>query len=150
MNGERERTGRTLSEETFLSRRAFVGGGLAAAAALAQACSGVSVVPREVLGGKGRSLLIGGSGLDALVGGSAGDVLIGGRIEESDDEQLFAALNAWNPEDPYADRVDAINALFTAADDEDEDQLRGGGAFDLFFADIGDDLLGVKVQETVL
>jgi Ca2+-binding RTX toxin-like protein len=103
----------------------------------------------KLVSGSGSHLLIGGLGSDALVGGSGRDVLIGGRVEE-DDDLLTAALAAWNSNDDYADRVDAIEALLTVVDDEEVDKLNGGAGLDLFFSGLGDDWTDRKADETVL
>jgi Ca2+-binding RTX toxin-like protein len=104
-----------------------------------------------LVGGSGRDILIGGLGADRLVGGKSDDVLIGGTTNaDDDDDALMAVLAAWTSNDSYDDRVQAIGALLTVVDDEEEDKLTGSSGLDLFYAGLGDILTDLKNAETVL
>ncbi|MCA9220508.1 MAG: hypothetical protein KDA71_09295 [Planctomycetales bacterium] len=99
----------------------------------------------------GASILIGGTGRDVLVAGNSGSVMIGGSTTiDLDDAALFNLLATWNSSISYADRVDAVAALFAALDDDAEDRLKGGAEPDLFHAGIGDDASAVKQNEVVV
>lgn len=95
-------------------------------------------------GGGYRSLMIGGLGQDRLVTGNGEGVLVGGSTAQDDDlAALRAALAAWANSDPYADRIDEIQSLLDAWDDEESDALTGGSGRDLYFDGLGDQLTGV-------
>jgi len=99
-------------------------------------------------GGNGRDILIGGIGQDRLVGGGDDDVLIGGSTNaDDDDDLLMAALAAWTSSDDYDDRVDALDALLTVQDDEEEDLLTGSSGRDLFYDGLLDILTDVKTKK---
>ena len=105
----------------------------------------------DLVGGTGRTVLIGGGGRDRLRGGSGDDVLIGGstNIDLNDTALLDVALE-WNAADTYENRVAAVDALFTVADDGVEDKLTGSGGRDLFYDGVGDLLTDQKPLEDVL
>jgi len=95
----------------------------------------------ELLGGGANDILIGGLGRDRLSGGRGDDALLGGSASNEDDvDALLAALAVWASSDDYATRVAAMDAIFSVADDEDEDELTGGAGRDLFFGGLGDRL----------
>ncbi|MDP6555197.1 MAG: hypothetical protein QGG71_11075, partial [Pirellulaceae bacterium] len=101
-----------------------------------------------LVGGSGRDILIGGLGADRLVGGNSDDVLIGGTTNaDDDDDALMELLAAWTSNDSYEDRVDAIDALLTVFDDEEEDKLTGSSGRDLFYDGLGDILTDVKTKK---
>jgi hypothetical protein len=103
-----------------------------------------------LIGGQSRNILIGGLGSDRLVGARGDDVLIGGSTNaDDDDDALMAVLAAWTSNDSYQDRVDAIDALLTVDDDEEEDQLTGSSDRDLFYDGVGDILTDVKTKKDV-
>ena len=107
-----------------------------------------------LVGGKGRDILIGGLGADRLVGGAADDVLIGGSTNlDHDDDGLMAAMAAWDSGDSYDDRVAAVDALLSVADDGDDDVMTGSAGRDLFYDGLGDKFTDLKKKnptETVL
>jgi Ca2+-binding RTX toxin-like protein len=105
----------------------------------------------DLVGGSGRDVLIGGTGRDRIRGNSNDDVLIGGRTDiDADDNALIAAVNAWNANDAYENRVTAVDALFAVIDDGDEDSLTGSSGRDLFYDGLGDKLTDNKPDEDVL
>ncbi|TWU35785.1 FG-GAP repeat protein [Novipirellula aureliae] len=100
-------------------------------------------------GGRDRSLLVGGTGRDNLIGGQEDDVLIGGEIQGNDGSLSGDALHdqimsAWNSDNSYADRTDAVTALIDDVDDNERDLLFGLSGRDLYFDGLGDRLLGVR------
>jgi Ca2+-binding RTX toxin-like protein len=91
-------------------------------------------------GNRGRDILIGGFGSDNLKGGKDDDIVIGGLVT-LDQAMLNDVRDIWTDGSSYTTRVAALTgvgglleASVTVLDDAAEDQLRGNGGRDLFFA----------------
>ena len=88
-----------------------------------------------LIGGGGRDVLIGGAGSDRLLGGAGDDVLVGGTTSaDGSTESLHAVGAAWRGEGTFAERVAAVDGLWSIADDGAEDRLVGAGGENLLFA----------------
>jgi hypothetical protein len=114
----------------------------------------------ELIAGSGRSLLIGGGGHATLTGDGESSILIGGRTAYDHNRAALEAIMAeWGRTDlSYSERVDrllegegvpALNASTVFAD-RAGDVLEGGEGRSLFFASLGDVLIGRKKNEVVV
>jgi Ca2+-binding RTX toxin-like protein len=125
-----------------------------------------------LLGGEGndwlfghalRNLLIGGLGNDTLLAGRGQDILIGGTTEyDYQSAALLAVMREWERTDvEYDVRVENLLAggglngstLLngdTVHNDEASDLLISGSGLDLYFASLGDEVLGRKKTEWLI
>lgn len=103
-------------------------------------------------GGEGRDLIIGGDNRDDLEGGSGEDILIGGWTSHDNNvSALDAVMNIWKSSASFNARVATLTGSggllqggVTVFDDNDQDDIDGGAARDLYFADMSKSGDGVK------
>lgn len=122
----------------------------------------------RLYGGKGRDLLIGGGtddpldkSIDKLFGEDGEDLLINGRTSfDADPAALGKIMAEWTSARSYSERVDnlrtgggpvlggtALQVGVTVFQDDDADELRGGGGLDWFFTAPPDKLLDRTAAE---
>jgi hypothetical protein len=101
----------------------------------------------------GRNVIIGGSGASTLVAGPSGDILIGGSTAyDTDAAALRTISDEWSLGGSYLARYLALldgrglNSLYalnaaTVVASGRRDTLIGGGGQDLFYAQVGTDLV---------
>jgi uncharacterized repeat protein (TIGR01451 family) len=93
-------------------------------------------------GGKARNVLIGGPDADDLKGYDGEDILVGGSyVDENNRTQIVALLDGWLANTSYADRVNALQSLLSAATvvhDNVRDTLQGKKGQDWLWADAAD------------
>ena len=94
-------------------------------------------------------ILIGGADRDYAFGRGGDDVVIGGAHANSVD-QLMGALEDWNSNAPYADRVSDLAAVLSIADDNARDLLLGQVGRDVFYDGHQDRMLGRRRNEDVV